>query len=1416
MSIYDPIEWKLYDPDLVTVESLLPAVKSHLYMEISEPGSGQVVIPLDSTSAGLVESAGFLECRYRGSVRGGFFAENIRSVHVNAGEGGGRMMSISGRGAMALMDDAVVWDDGSGGTKRIFTAQSRAATLIDLIEEAQARGALLNLSYSFSDSVDSDSVSWTESEELEFPVGMSLLDVVRQIAALGTDFTMTSDGAGGFELNAYKNGIGTDLSNTIFLRTGVNCTELVVDEVGTDIKNAYAVKYGAGFTNVSDATSITNRRRREKLLNTEYASNSEVALTFGQAELTLTKDPITSITLAVSDDFGHRLFEDYGLGDTITLDRFGVTADYRIRAIDADWDGESYANIVLNLNSLTAENRLKLNRNLKWLMDLWTTAHDAGQLDISFWASLNDYSSTDAGINAAYIDGDDIYLGGAFTRIGGISASRIVRYNVTNRTWHALGAGLTKSSGLCICYAITKFGSDIIFGGIFDAADGVSANHIAAWNGSTFSALGAGMAGGVSQAVRALDVDGTYLYAGGFFVTAGGVTVNHIARWNGSWSAMGTGIDIVGSVRAVLVNGADVYIGGNFTTAGGVTCGGIAKWNGSTWSDLDGGMASPTQWIYALNVLGDYLYAGGFFGEIGGVSCANIAVWHLTNMEWSNPFGDGMNDGCQSLTNDGIKIYAGGAFTEANGVSANRIVSWDGARFFPLGDGLNEPVGQVLVYLGDVYAAGGFTEAGGKTAYRFAVYLTNFQDFADYLDRDITFDLGSAIHNAIAKTTLADADEFPHWDSISGLLRKITKANLRTSILSGQTADRVAITNASGLITTKAALRINPTYGCVVLGEGADNLHATSNEETLHILGETASPGVFLTAAGTSIFPFITGQRLRGDLTTPTATQADDILIAISGRGYSNMGVTGTQASIRPTAAENWLSTNLGTKINFYTTPLASTTLTLAATINPSGGMTLFGQGFIDGAADQVQLRVQGHSTQTANLATFESSAGVVLGGVQGRGTYFCNLNIDSGSFFIGQGAGNLSASGATNNTAIGTNALAALTNGDGNVAIGASALINNTVGSQNFGLGTGTLRLNIDGNNNVAIGYATLYATQNSSDNIAIGNQAMYVANGAARNVAIGSSAFGVLTTGDFNVGIGYQVSGSGTTAAQGVIIGYNAHLYNQTGTNNVVIGYEAGLGALGNSNSNNVIIGHSAGRSITSGGSNIYIGYNAGYRQTNLSNRLIVDNQLRADAATEITNAIFYGVMASTPAAQTMRINAVTSIIPGYTAAGVNNVVTLDCVGSGAAGDGGSIIMAGKTSTALGQTMGAMDWRWIDATHASKKAAVRIYAYDTAARLGFEVEASGSAPKISFYGGTPVVRGAALTAQLTSITHTAPATPDYAIQDFVDVSLGAGWAFANHDEANSLLSVVANLQTRVAELEARLGSATGVNLFA
>jgi hypothetical protein len=72
----------------------------------------------------------------------------------------------------------------------------------------------------------------------------------------------------------------------------------------------------------------------------------------------------------------------------------------------------------------------------------------------------------------------------------------------------------------------------------------------------------------------------------------------------------------------------------------------------------------------------------------------------------------------------------------------------------------------------------------------------------------------------------------------------------------------------------------------------------------------------------------------------------------------------------------------------------------------------------------------------------------------------------------------------------------------------------------------------------------------------------------------------------------------------------------------------------------------------------------------------------------------------------------------------------------------------------------------------------------------------------KLGFFGADPVVQQTELTDELTTITHTAPGTADFAIQSLSLI----GYGFVTEDEGNTVLSVIANLQARVNELETKL----------
>src|SRR5437867_1503923 len=125
--------------------------------------------------------------------------------------------------------------------------------------------------------------------------------------------------------------------------------------------------------------------------------------------------------------------------------------------------------------------------------------------------------------------------------------------------------------------------------------------------------------------VRAAAVDGSgNLYIAGGFMTVGGTPANHIAKWNGSsWSALGSGVN--GQVYALAASGNNLYAGGNFSTVGGGAANYIAKWDGTSWTSLGQGMNG---YVTALAVSGDELYAAGAFLTAGGSPATNIAKWN--------------------------------------------------------------------------------------------------------------------------------------------------------------------------------------------------------------------------------------------------------------------------------------------------------------------------------------------------------------------------------------------------------------------------------------------------------------------------------------------------------------------------------------------------------------------------------------------------------------------------------------------------------------------------------------------------------------------------------------------------------------------------------------------------------------------
>lgn len=334
--------------------------------------------------------------------------------------------------------------------------------------------------------------------------------------------------------------------------------------------------------------------------------------------------------------------------------------------------------------------------------------------------------------------GPALYAAGNFTTAGGRSAANIARWN--GSTWSALGGGLTGAAyppAGPLAVFDDGSGPALYVGGTFTFAGGAPASHIARWNGTSWSPVGAGVDNQVSALMSFDDGSGSALYAGGAFTTAGGAPADHVARWNGSaWSALGSGTNDRVSAFGAFDDGSgpSLYAGGAFTVAGSVVALRLARWRGGSWSSLGQTGGGTSDDVRALEVFdagsGPKLYAGGAFTSAGNVAADRIARWN--GRAWSSlgasmtgfP-GDPYTPAVSALEvfddGTGAALYAGGSFVSIDGATMNSIAKWNGTAWSPLGSGVGSDDVYALAVFDDgtgpaLYAGGYFLTAGGVPA----------------------------------------------------------------------------------------------------------------------------------------------------------------------------------------------------------------------------------------------------------------------------------------------------------------------------------------------------------------------------------------------------------------------------------------------------------------------------------------------------------------------------------------------------------------------------------------------------------------------------------------------------------------------------------------------------------------------------
>ena len=351
---------------------------------------------------------------------------------------------------------------------------------------------------------------------------------------------------------------------------------------------------------------------------------------------------------------------------------------------------------------------------------------------------------------------NNLYIGGAFTNVGGSNCYRVARHDGTN--WHSMQAGVFRVAnvnyvkggpgGIYSGGYYTNIGGSYNPDGAMINDGAVNAFAVSRYDGTNWNGMGhppaIGYTGRVGLAFSptvngyvnfVVPYTGNTVIAGGYFTNSDyrASGLNYIAKYDGNgWTNMQQGFRNVTLAGAYDRDRDHLYVGGSFTnhnpTNISVHLNYIARWNGSAWTNMARGLGNRVTAL-AVHPTSGELYIGGWFtnyvDNAGDKYHANyIAKWDPVLQTFTN-VGSGFNNWVYALAfNTNGTLYAGGSFTntwistEPNDRSApqlpvTRIAMWNGTHWTNVGGGFSDTVLALTVNTNnnDVYAGGFFRTA---------------------------------------------------------------------------------------------------------------------------------------------------------------------------------------------------------------------------------------------------------------------------------------------------------------------------------------------------------------------------------------------------------------------------------------------------------------------------------------------------------------------------------------------------------------------------------------------------------------------------------------------------------------------------------------------------------------------------------
>ncbi len=350
----------------------------------------------------------------------------------------------------------------------------------------------------------------------------------------------------------------------------------------------------------------------------------------------------------------------------------------------------------------------------------------------------NPQIKTSGYVFAMLLTGDDLYIGGQFTEIAGVARHAIAKISAVGTGELDMQWNPDINNNQLHALAISNTGDKLYIGGNFSKVGGMNRAGLARVSTTDTGAVDSWDAGASAPATtKSLLLTGDGLYVGGMFSNIGGQPRNSIARLSttdataDSWNpdaGMGSDSRDV-AVYSILVSADDskMYLGGSFVTMGSNDALSFAIIDKSSatpaagFSDMN--IGNPGE-IYTIATQGDSVYFGGNFVRANGKPLHYLGKWDSasnTLIDWDGDFDDRVL--AVSLSADGNSIYTGGYFTHAGGLERNhlaKLAAADASVDATWNPHAGSSVEALLINGNDLYVGGHFYRIGGVIRHRLA------------------------------------------------------------------------------------------------------------------------------------------------------------------------------------------------------------------------------------------------------------------------------------------------------------------------------------------------------------------------------------------------------------------------------------------------------------------------------------------------------------------------------------------------------------------------------------------------------------------------------------------------------------------------------------------------------------------------